>query len=77
MLSSPNAYLAIARVFVALFSRFAQNFTMFLCPILHELHQVRYTTEDKRTQKIRTSTQLRESLCTGSQDMLVLSSDVA
>jgi hypothetical protein len=37
MLSSLNAYLIIARVSVALFPRFAQNFMLFLCRIHHEI----------------------------------------
>jgi hypothetical protein len=42
-----------------------------------KLHQVRYTTPNKRTYKINMSTQFCEMLYTDSQDMLVLSSAVA
>jgi hypothetical protein len=42
-----------------------------------KLRQARYTTPNKRTTQIRTSTELREILYTDFQDMLVLSSIVA
>jgi hypothetical protein len=50
--------------------------SLFLCWIHRESHQARYTTSNKRAQRISTSTQLHEILCTYSQDMLVLSSTV-
>jgi hypothetical protein len=37
MLSSLNSYLIIARVSIALFPRFAQNLTLFLCLIYREI----------------------------------------
>jgi hypothetical protein len=37
ILSSLNVYLTIARVSVALFPRFSQNLTLFLCRILLEI----------------------------------------
>jgi hypothetical protein len=52
-----------ARVSVALFSRFAQNLTLFLCRILHEIAS---------GHKNSTSIQMREIVYTDSQDMLVL-----
>jgi hypothetical protein len=50
---------------------------LFLCQIRQKSHQARYTTPNKRTWRISTSTYLHEILCTDSQDMLVLSSTVA
>jgi hypothetical protein len=49
MLSSPKACLIIARVSVALFSRFLQDLMLFLCRIHCESHQARYMTPYKRT----------------------------
>jgi hypothetical protein len=45
---------------------------LFLCPIRHESHQVKYTTPNKSSQNASSSSQLREILYTDSQDMLVL-----
>jgi hypothetical protein len=77
MLSSTNTWLIIDRVPAAHFPRSAQNLMLFLCEIHGEIQQARYTTPNKMTLNIRTSTQLREILYSGSQDMVVLSTTVA
>jgi hypothetical protein len=80
MLPSPNACLIIAKVSVALFSNFVQNLMLFLCRIRQEIASGRiHDFEEKYVKKKRrrsTSTQLRETLDTDSQDMLVLTSAV-
>jgi hypothetical protein len=72
MLSSPNTCLNIARVSVALFPRFTQIWYCSFFGSIVKSNQVRYTTPNKRTDKISTSTQLHRILYTDSQDMLVL-----
>jgi hypothetical protein len=57
MLSLPNACLIIDSVSVALFPRFVQNMMLFPCRIHCDIASGQYTTPNKRTQKITTSTQ--------------------
>jgi hypothetical protein len=80
MLSYPSSYLFIVRVSVVLFQRFSRNLMHIHCSFVGSIeksHQARYTTPNKRSQKISTFIQLNEILYTVSQDMLVPSSNVA
>jgi hypothetical protein len=74
MLSFPNAWLITARVLVALFPRFSQNFKLFICWIHSEIKSHDSKEEDI---EVSTSTQLREILYTDFKYMLVPSSTVA
>jgi hypothetical protein len=60
MLSSPKAYIIIARVSVAISPRYELILTPLAVGSIAESHQARYTTPNKWTLKLRTSTLLRE-----------------
>jgi hypothetical protein len=71
--SSPNAYLFIVGVFIAVFPKFAQNLMLFLLsdPSRNLIRP------DAQLQIKRRKNQLGEILCTDFQDMLVLASTVS
>jgi hypothetical protein len=77
MLCSPNACLITSKVSAHFFWDLHRIWCCSFVGYIAKSHQERSTTPNRRTLKISTCTDMRESLHTDSQDMLLLSSTIS